>query len=281
MKKIMYQGAPGSYSHTTGVWYFGAEQKFIGAHHFKDIFVQLKNGEVDFGIVPIENTLAGSVYENYDLLYQYDVEIIAEHKLQIHHNLLVLPGTKFNQLKKIYSHPKALEQCDVFFENNPQIEEVVAYDTAGAAEMVAKSKDEARGAIASKDAAKLYNLDILKKEIEDDRDNWTRFFVIGKKSKSPTIDGADKASLIFSTSHKPGSLFHALKTFADHRINLTKLESRPLPDRPFEYFFYVDFEFDPQHISLVKETLKELKREARYLKVLGYYKKDTNGRGTK
>lgn len=273
MKKIIYQGAPGSYSHSTGLGYFGSETSFTGVHHFNEVFEAIKNGNAEFGIIPIENTLAGSVYENYDHLFNYDVQIVAEHKLQIHHNLLGVRGASFKQLKKVYSHPKALEQCALFFENNPQIEEIVAYDTAGAAEMVSKLKDETLGAIASTDAAKLYDLKILKENIEDDANNWTRFFIITKKTAKLNVKDANKASLIFSTSHQPGSLFSAIKAFADHRLNLTKLESRPMPNKPFEYFFYVDFEFDSKHLDLVKATLAELKADTHILKVLGQYKK--------
>lgn len=273
MKKIIYQGAPGSYSHSTGLGYFGNKNSFVGVRHFKDVFEAIKKGSADYGVIPIENTLAGSVYENYDYLFDYDVQIIAEHKLQIHHNLLGFNGGISEKLKKVYSHPKALEQCALFFENNPQIEEIVAYDTAGAAEMVSESEDKTLGAIASKEAAKLYNLKVLKTNIEDDTNNWTRFLIISKKLGKHDVKDANKASLIFSTSHRPGSLFNAIKSFADHRLNLTKLESRPMPNKPFEYFFYVDFEFDSMHLELVKDTLEELKANTHFLKILGHYEK--------
>lgn len=278
MKKIIYQGAAGAYSHTTGVNYFGNKNTFIGTHHFKDIFEEVKNGRADFGIVPIENTLAGSVYENYDHLFHYDLKIIAEYKLQIHHNLLGLRGSTTEMINKAYSHPKALEQCNLFFESHPEIEEVVSYDTAGAAEMISNSGDKSLAAIASLDAARIYGLDILKKNIGDDQNNWTRFFILTRKDHEIDIYQTNKASLIFSTFHKPGSLFRAMQTFADHRINLTKLESRPLPKHPFEYFFYVDFEFDPAHRGSVDATLLDLKTEVHFLKILGIYKKDTCGR---
>ena len=273
MKKIAYQGTVGSFSQEVGLWYFGEDYTFVGLHHFQDVFDHLKDGRVDFGIIPIENTVAGSVYENYDHLLEYDVEIVAEHKLKIEHNLMSVQGANFSDIKKVYSHPKALEQCDLFFENNPQIEEVVYYDTAGAAAFVKEQNDTSCAAIASVNAAKQHGLQILKSNIGDSQDNWTRFFIIGKRPESSK--GADKASLIFSLSHKPGSLYHALKLFADSRLNLTKIESRPLAGKPFEYFFYVDFEFDNKHLDDVHKTLGELKKEVHMLKLLGLYKKDS------
>lgn len=276
MKKIIYQGAPGSFSHLIGDTFFSKDSLLVGrVSKFKKICEEFLSEQFDYLVLPIENTVAGSVYENYDNLFNFELHVIAEKSIRIEHHLL----TKANDVKKIskvYSHPKALEQCELFFENHPWIEEVAVHDTAGAAEFVSQSGDSTHAAIASKEASKLYDLPVLLSNIEDDHRNFTRFFIISKKPEFVPL--ADKASLVFSTSHKPGSLFHALKTFSDHRLNLTKLESRPLPDNPFEYFFYVDFEFDPAHRDAVDSTLKDLRNEVHFLKILGIYKKDTNGR---
>jgi len=276
MKKILYQGAPGSFSHRIGLDYFGKNSVLIGKEQkFKKICEEFVSGDYDYLILPIENTLAGSVYENYDNLYHFNLHIIAEKNLKIEHHLLT-HAKIIKQITRVYSHYKALEQCELFFEKNPHIEEIAVHDTAGAARLVSESQINSYAAIASKDASKLYNFPVLIHNIEDDHRNYTRFFILSKKEGA--TESANKASILFSTSHKPGSLFHALKTFADHRLNMTKLESRPLPDNPFEYFFYVDFEFNPKHFKIVQETLLELKKKAHYLKILGYYQTSTNGK---
>lgn len=271
MKRVVYQGIEGSFSHKTGVWYFGENAEFIGVHNFDLIFARLKSNPADYGVIPIENTLIGSIYKNYDLLFQNDITVIAEHYLKVEHNLLTLPGVKFSDIKKVYSHPKALEQCDHFFENNPEIEEVACFDTAVAAKLVSDLQNPSRAAIASTEAATLYGLSVLKPNIQDDKNNTTRFFVISQRYEQG--EKVNKASLIFTVAHLPGSLFRALKIFADSKINLTKLESRPMTDRPSEYFFYIDFEFATNHLEEVQSILKKLQTETHTLKILGFYKK--------
>lgn len=277
-KTIMYQGIPGSFSHSVAEKYFGRDHKLVGyAIKFRDIFKEFMKSSAGYLVIPIENTLAGSIYENYDNLYNFNVHVAAEVNLKIEHHLQAVQGTELKNIKKVFSHTKALEQCEVFFEKNPDIEEVAMHDTAAAAKFVADKNDKSLAAIASKSAAKRYGLTILKRNIEDDHRNWTRFFIVGRNEKHN--HRANKASIIFLVAHRPGSLFHALKSFADHRLNMTKLESRPLPENPFEYFFYVDFEFDNKHFKMVKETLGELKQNVHFLKVLGFY--TTSFRNTK
>lgn len=276
MKKILYQGLPGSNSYTVAVRLFGKNASLTGrVERFKKICEEFVHGDYDNLVLPIENTLAGSVYENYDNLYSFPLHVIGEVSLRIEHYLLSR-AYDVSQIAKVYSHPKALEQCELFFEQHPQIEELVVQDTAGAAKLVSETNDGRIAAIASPQVAQLYHLPVLQKNIEDDHRNYTRFFVVSKTGEHNSH--ANKASVIFSTSHKPGSLFHALKTFADHRLNLTKIESRPLPDNPFEYFFYVDFEFDTRHREVAEEAVSELSKHTRSINVLGYYVKDSHER---
>ncbi len=271
MKKILYQGIPGSNSYTVASKIFGTRAKYVGrVEKFKKVCAEFFDGDFDNLILPIENTIAGSVYENYDNLFTHPLYVIGEYSLRIEHSLLTR-GTEIQKIKRVYSHPKALEQCELFFEKYSHLEEVAVNDTAGAAKLVAEGGDVTTAAIASPQAGILYNLPPLMTNIEDDHRNYTRFFIVAKQeAQNPK---ANKASVIFSTSHKPGSLFQALKTFVDHRLNLTKIESRPLPSNPFEYFFYVDFEFDPRHRDIAMDTMKELEKSARFLKILGLYEK--------
>lgn len=272
MKKIAYQGIAGAFSHITAQMLFGIENDFVGKGRFKEIFEDVTAGRADYGVIPIENTLAGSVYENYDLLQEYPVHVTAEEKTRIEHHLLVLPGTKVESLKRVFSHAKALEQCEDFFAQYPHIEEVIYGDTAGAAKHVAEVKDRSFGAIASREAAELYGLEILQTNIEDNPHNWTRFFVISKLPDYPA--DSNKASVMFSVSHKPGSLFRALKIIAENNLNMSKLQSRPIEGKPFEYFFYVDVEFEGMPMEKARNILEMLQSETHFLKILGFYKKD-------
>lgn len=273
---ITYQGVPGSYSHITAVKHFGDTNTFIGTKAFKEIFENLKNGTADAAVVPVENTLAGTVYENYDYLNSYEVYAIGEHNLRIEHQLLGIhtpdnSEDRIKKLTKVYSHIKALEQCTHFFESYPAVEKVIYSDTAGAAQMVSQQKNPAIAAIASDTAAKLYNLDILKSNIEDDAENFTRFLVIS--TKKTEVKYANKCSLILTISHIPGSLYMALGIFADNKMNLTKIESRPIHGKPFEYVFYVDLEFNNADLEHVKKIIAtELPAVTQTLKVLGFYK---------
>jgi chorismate mutase/prephenate dehydratase len=277
-KKIIYQGIKGSHSWLAGVKFFGGNNKFIEANNFKEIFLKVDKNKADYGVIPIENSLIGSIYENYDLLKQFKLKVVGEIYLKIEHNLL---GIKFNHLKgekriklikKIYSHPKALEQCSKFFERYNWLEKVAFSDTAGAAKYVAEAKDLTLGAIASKIAAKIYKLEIIKEKIEDDKNNYTRFWIITKKYflKKPSKKD-NKGSIIFTLKHQPGSLYNALKVFAENKINLTKIESRPIIGKPFEYLFFVDFEFDKN--DKILKILEELKKKTIFLEILGFYEK--------
>lgn len=272
MKRVLYQGAAGAFSHIAARSFFDDDVTFDGrVVHFRQIGQALAAGEADYAVLPIENTLAGSIYENYDNLMEFDLHVHGEYILRIEHQLLGKSGATIEDITKVYSHAKALEQCEGFFDRHPQIEEVVTYDTAAAAKHVADGQNKVIAAIASREAGETYGLTILAENIEDDPQNWTRFFLVSTKSELPNT--ANKCSLIFSVSHKPGSLFEAMKVFADNNLNMSKIESRPIKGKPFEYYFYVDVEFDPAQYVQTKQALVTLKAHTQHLRVLGYYNK--------
>ena len=232
--------------------------------------------KVDAAVLPIENTLHGSVHENYDLLLRYDFEITAETSVRIVHNLIAPPGVSFERVRKVYSHPVALNQCLDFFRTHKRMERVTYYDTAGSVKMIMKERPSDAAAIASELAAKIYGGKILRREIEDDRQNFTRFFLLEPPGSKPrTIRGGAKnpwkTSLVFSTKNIPGALFRALSALALRDLNLVKIESRPLRGKPWEYLFYLDLlgrSTDPA----VQKALGHLEELADFLRVLGTYR---------
>lgn len=243
---------------------------------FEQVFQSLHQKKVQGAVIPIENTLAGSVHENYDHLLHFDFEIVAEASIRIVHNLIAPPGVSFRKIRRVYSHPVALNQCLDFFTRNPQIERVPFYDTAGSLKMIVEDGLKDAGAIASALAAEIYGGKILRKSIEDDRQNFTRFFLLRRpgdvrrlRAKTRPARGW-KTSLVFTTRNVPGALFRALSAFALRDLNLTKIESRPLRGKPWEYLFYLDF------LGRVDETksanaLGHLRELADFIRVLGCY----------
>lgn len=270
---VLYQGAAGAFSHLAAQSFFPQNTALFDGRvvHFRELGAALKSGEADYAVLPIENTLAGSIYENYDNLTEFDLHVHGEHILRVEHHLMGKSGAKIEDIAKVYSHAKALEQCEGFFDRHPAIEEVIMYDTAGAAKFVSEGSNTTHAAIASREAADIYNLSILKENIEDDAQNWTRFFLVSTKQDEP--DSADKCSIIFSVSHEPGSLFAAMQVFAEHNLNMSKIESRPIKGKPFEYYFYVDVEFEPSQYADIHDAFVQLQKHTQYLRILGYYKK--------
>ena len=275
MKSIFYQGVPGSFSHIAAMEYFGAENEFVGTKQFIEIFRDVESNVSSFGVVPVENTLAGSIYENYDNLYEHNVYAVGEINIKVEHFLLALPdvdeSSELISIKKVYSHIKAIEQCERFFETHPWMEKTVHSDTAGAAKMVAESGNKTIAAIASNKAAELYGLKKVRSNIEDDGNNFTRFVIISKNETD--ISEANKCSLIITLPHTPGSLYAALSKLAEHGVNLTKIESRPILGKPFEYVFYIDIEFP----GIDKNTMSAVinggfKEHTSSVKILGFYK---------
>ncbi len=229
-------------------------------------------------MVPIENTLAGSVHENYDHLLNYDFPIVGETHVRIVHNLIAIKGVSFTKIKRVFSHPVALNQCLDFFTANPQIEPVPFYDTAGSVKMLTEEGITDAGAIASAVAAEIYGARILRKSVEDNRQNLTRFFLLRTPEyarRHPVPPGAHphwKTTLVFSTRNVPGSLFRALSAFALRDINLAKIESRPLRGKPWEYLFYVDI-LGRSDTPAARNALNHLAETADFVRVLGCYPK--------
>ena len=223
---------------------------------------------VDFGVAPLENSLTGSIHENYDLLLEYDLRIVGEITLRIMHHLIGYPGESIDSVKRVLSHPQVFQQCRQFLEQHPDWELVSAKDTATAVRQVKEGGRKTDAAIASKVAAEVYAMEVIQEGIETNPRNFTRFVVI---SASPLENGSrHKSSLIYSTGNKPGALFETLKIFAEHGINLVKLESRPIHGKPWEYMFYVDIEADIESASY-KPVLDQLEKNTDYLRVLGSY----------
>lgn len=278
MYKIIYQGIPGSFSYIVALKFFGKNNIFVGVKNFEEIFIKLKNKTGDFGILPIENSIAGSVYENYNFLSKYQTKILGEAYLKIEHNLLgiKMPGVKKDKrikiITKVFSHYKALEQCSKFFNQYHWLQKEIVDDTATAAKFVADSRKPIYGAIASKLASRIYNLDIVLKNIEDYKENYTRFLIITHKQKTRQ-QKYNKCSLILSIKHQPGSLYKVLKIFADYRINLTKIESYPILGKVFEYYFYIDFELNKQQLKDIKKILQKVKQSTLKTIILGLYER--------
>ncbi|MBZ2184064.1 MAG: prephenate dehydratase [Bryobacter sp.] len=267
-----FQGERGAFSEIAVRQLLGSESDPIPFEWFDGVFHALIEKKIDAAVIPMENTLHGSVIENFDHLFNHDVEVIGETSVRIVHNLIALPGVAFKDVKEVYSHPVALNQCLKFLKDNPRIEKKTFYDTAGSVKMLAETKRRDAAAIASNLAADIYGARILKRGIEDDRANFTRFFLLQRrggqiKGKMPL---ARKVSIVFSTRNEPGSLFRALAALALRDISLTKIESRPLKGKPWEYLFYVDFEGSLKE-SKVQNALRHLEEVADELKVLGGY----------
>jgi prephenate dehydratase len=275
---IAFQGARGAFSEEAARKLLGPDVAVLPCERFEDIFRSVKEGRTAGAVVPIENTLAGSVHENYDHLQHFDLPIVAETSVRIVHNLIALPGVSFSKIKRVYSHPVALNQCLDFFAKNPQMERVPFYDTAGSVKMLQEEQIQDAGAIASSVAAEIYGARILRRSIESDRQNFTRFFLLrrpeyAKRHPVKAAEGAQwKTSLVFSTRNLPGALFRALSAFALRDLNLAKIESRPLRGKPWEYLFYLDFlgRVDSPNAQNALNHLREL---ADFLRVLGCYPK--------
>lgn len=255
--KIAYQGTKGSFSHQT---IKNLASETLGLATFKEVYEAVEKGDSDLGLLPIENSLAGCIYETIDLLSQGDLFIVCELITKVEHHLMGLTNA---QIEKVISHPKALAQCTKFFEENPKIDHSPFFDTAGAAEEVALKMDPKIGAIASREAANIYGLKILSENIQDERENFTRFLLISKKKTTGT-----KCSLVFSIPHEPGSLAKTLKVFHSHGIDLTSIISRPIKNKPFEYLFFVDI--------VLKKGQEIPKLNVRTLKNLGSYEAVSN-----
>ena len=269
---VAIQGERGAFSHSAAQKLLGREIDAFPCPTFKDVFESLRDGRVSHAVLPIENTLHGSILENYDNLLHYGFPIRGETSVRISHNLIAMPGTTLRQIRKAYSHPVALNQCLRFFERNKRIASTPFYDTAGSVKMLQEQQPEGAAAIASEAAAAIYGGIILKRNLEDNRKNFTRFFLLTKqKAAFPGATGEWKTSVVFSTSNTPGSLFKIMACFALRDISLTKIESRPLPGKPWEYLFYVDLLGSDKDPAL-RNALANLAETAQFSRVLGSYR---------
>lgn len=272
-QRIGIQGELGAFSQQAAYQLLGSKIEVVPYARFEQVFRALQGGKIDAAVLPIENTLAGSVHENYDHLSHFDVRIAAETNVRIIHNLIVPTGIRFKDLRKVYSHPVALNQCLRFFSKHPRLEMVPYYDTAGSVKMMMERPAPDVAAIASSVAATLYGAKILRRSIEDNRHNYTRFFLLhrAKRARPRYRNAAEwKTSVVFTTRNIPGALFRALSAFALRDLNLTKIESRPLHGKPFEYLFYLDFVGREDELR-VKNALRHLAELADFLRVLGSY----------
>lgn len=274
--RAAFQGEPGAFSHQAAMDLLGPAVVVQPCTRFEDVFVALRDGQVDAAVIPIENTLHGSVHENYDHLLHFDFRIVAETNVRIVHNLIALPGVRFKDVQRVFSHPVAINQCLDFFAANPQIQREPFYDTAGSVKMVVSEGLRDAAAIASAVSAEIYGAKILKRSIEDDRQNITRFFLLRRPDQPalvPTEQGKKgwKTSLVFTVRNQPGSLFRALSAFALRDLSIIKIESRPLRGRPWEYLFYLDLIGSTEE-ERVQRALAHLQELADMLRVLGCYR---------
>ena len=267
-KTAAFIGEYGAYSHKASLGYFGDEIKPVPAKTFKDIFNAVQSGTTQYGVIPLENSLSGSIHENYDLLQEFDLKIIGEITIRVKHALIAHENADKKNIKKILAPPPAFSQCKNYLGQYPDIQLVTVKATSSAVRHVKESGDINTAAIGSTMAAKIFNMKILEESIEDNPRNYTRFAIISREFKD--IEKADKTSLVFSTGNKPGSLFEVLRIFSEHQINLVKLESRPMPGKPWEYMFYADIEADLEKENLVP-VMEELREKSATLKIIGRY----------
>jgi len=266
--KVAIQGEAGSFSHQA------ARQMVpnctvVPCTASVDVFASVVSGAVSCAVIAIENSLAGSVAEHLDLLLASDVFVQREFRLRIQHNLIAAPGVKLADVTRVLSHPVALEQCRDFFRHHRRIEAVPFYDTAGAAKHVVGNQLQHAAAIAGRQAAAEYGGRILARGLEDDKQNFTRFFLITRSRR--LLPGANKTSLAFSFKSVPGALFKALSVFALRDLNLSKIESRPVRGRPWEYHFYADVHHERHQAEAIENAFRHLREICHFVKVLGTY----------
>jgi len=267
--RIAYQGEPGAYSEAAALR-IKPTADVLPRESFEAVFMAVKEGAATHGILPIENTIGGTIHQNYDLLLQHELPIVGEVKQPIVHNLLAIGGTARDTLRRIYSHPQGLAQCERFLRTLDNVELVPTYDTAGSAKMIRDGELRDTGAIASERAADVFGLSILEAAVQDFADNTTRFLLIGRDAA--TFGAPNKTTIVFTVTNDAGALFKALSVFALRDIDLTKLESRPIPERPFEYLFYADLSGARDDLPCAR-ALMHLAEFAPSLRTLGSYQR--------
>lgn len=269
--RVAFQGEPGAFSEAAAVQLLGESIHTVPRPTFEATFRAIAEGVADTLLLPLENTLAGSVVRVYDLLLESPLEICGETILPIEHHLIACPGSTFDLLRSVASHPMALAQCERFFGSFPHLRRVPAEDTAGSVREMMARKDNSYAAIAGRRAAEHYGAVILRENIQDNAENFTRFVLLLPPDQARHFrqTGATKVSLAMRLAHKPGALLASLEPFAKHGVNLLKIESRPIHGKPFEYQFYLDIEAD--HLDELEHALKEARHATSALRVLGRF----------
>jgi len=267
--RVAFQGELGAFSQQAAERIFGPLIEPTPCVAFEDVFGALRRSSVTAAVIPIENSLAGSIHQNFDLLARHAVEAIGESLIRIEHHLIALPGVSLRTIRQVYSHPVALAQCQRFLRGLRSAEKVSFYDTAGSVKFIRDRNLTSAGAVASADAAGMYGLKILRRNIEDNRENYTRFLALARRGRFP--QGGEKTSIVFSLKNEPGALFKALSVFALRDINLTKIESRPIEGKPWDYLFYVDLQSDLRS-SRCAHALRHLQEMTAYFRLLGSYR---------
>ncbi|HET6451053.1 MAG TPA: 3-deoxy-7-phosphoheptulonate synthase, partial [Spirochaetia bacterium] len=270
---VAFQGERGAYGEHAIRHWFSRDVEARAVADFRSVFDAVLQSKVAYGIIPMENSLTGSIHENYDLLLQYpDLRIIGEQKIRIEHNLIGLKGAGLSDIRRVFSHPQGLAQCAKFLGTHPEWEQVAFYDTAGAVKHVAETGRRENAAIASAEAARVYGMEILRQGLETNVQNYTRFFIIAREEQEvpPETRKPDKASLCFAVADEPGALFRALQVLAARGLNMKKLESRPIHGKPWEYQFYIDVDL-PSDLGVFRQGMEELKPVSEDLRILGTY----------
>ena len=267
---VGFQGIPGSFSEQALCQFFG--ENTIRKHYygFKDVFEALKADEIQYGIVPLENSSTGAINDNYDLIRDYGFYIVAEQSISISQHLLGIRGSVEEDISEVYSHPQGLLQTSTYLQQHPDIHQKECSNTAMAAKLVAQRNDKHIGAIASIQAAKLYGLDVLKENIQNQKSNTTRFIIFSKNPEK--TNDASCVSVVFTLPHQVGALYHILKILNDHQINMLHIESRPLAHTKWQYYFYLDFEGNLAQ-SHIQEAICEIKVHSQSFQILGHYAK--------
>lgn len=266
--KVGYSGVEGSFSHEALLEYFGEDIEAKGYLTFKNVFEALKNDEIRYGVLPIENSSTGSITEVYDLLGKYSFYIVGEQCIHVEHNLLGIKDTKLSDINEVYSKDQGFLQCTEFFESYPRWKLIPYVNTAKSAEYISQENSKNKACVASKKAARVYGLDIIKENINNIKNNNTRFVVVGKSMQ--VNEKCNKISVAVTLPHKVGSLYSVLKHFAENNSNMVKIESRPIADKPWEYVFYIDFNGNLLEKN-TNNTLESIERESLYFKLLGNY----------
>lgn len=266
--RVVFQGERGAYSEEAAVQFFGEDIEPLPRPTFDQVFDDVTQGIAEHGIVPVENSLAGSIHRNYDLLLRHDLHIIGETAVRVVHSLIVHPGVTIEKVRRVYSHPQALAQCEHSLSRWPDMELISTYDTAGSVKMIKEKGIVDGAAIASRRAAAIYDMQIVVEGLEDNEENFTRFMVLSRQPVK--TNGPSKTSLVYSMVNTPGALFKTLAVFALREIDLTKIESRPLQGKPWEYFFYVDLAAG-MHEERCQNALSHLKEVTAFLRILGSY----------